>query len=91
MYDKVRETTWTLTETYAKSSRSTNQNAPFERLSAHCCQVSKWFRALCHNATAASGVKGDAGSDIVCVLVPAVNPKPETLNPGPEGTLSIGN
>jgi len=32
----------------AKSSRSTNQNAPFGRLSTTCCLVSKWFHALCH-------------------------------------------
>jgi hypothetical protein len=34
----------------AKSSCSTNQNAPFGRLSTTCCQVSHWFHALCHIA-----------------------------------------
>jgi len=31
----------------AKSSRSTNQNAPFGRLSTKSHEVAKWFGALC--------------------------------------------
>jgi len=40
----------------AKSSRSTNQNAPFGRLSTTCCQVSKWFHALCHTRLCPMGI-----------------------------------